>query len=59
MTSSHIHPKIQERAAQYLGKRREGIASDQRICTGVLGNALALLKGSTAFPKPNAVRSTR
>jgi hypothetical protein len=51
MTSSRIHPKIQERAAQNLGKRRKGIASDQRICTGALENALALLKGLDGLPE--------
>ena len=51
MTSSRIHPKIQERAARNLGKRRKRIASDQRICTGSLVTALVLLKELDGLPE--------
>jgi hypothetical protein len=51
MINPHIHPKIRERAVQNLRKRREGIASDQRICTVALKNALALLEGLGHLPE--------
>ena len=51
MTTSHIHPKMHQRAARNLGNRREGIASDQRISTEALETAITLLKALDGLPE--------